>query len=157
MDRPGISSAVPPASRSTPGPSTRPIHESSRRSRQSPAPSQELADRFAGWETIDEQRAFCDERDCLDPSYNLASKNLRRNEDNVVIFDYSLDPDYLNHADGNTPVEEGDPSSGHFSAHDIFFQVPKDELIGSKQFDQIINPTKEPLSIRSRGQRLGIM
>ncbi|PUU82946.1 hypothetical protein B9Z19DRAFT_1040095 [Tuber borchii] len=142
---------------SAPGPSAGPIFEPSQPPQQSPTLSQELADRFAGWETIDEQRAFYDERDCLDPGHNLASKILKRAEDNVVIFDYSLDLDYPSSADGNTPAEEGGPSSGHFSADDIFFQVPKHELIGSKQFDQIINPAKEPLLIRSRGPRLGII
>ena len=123
-----------------------------------PAPSQELASRFAGWETIGEQRDFYDDQDCLDPSHHLASKKLQnRGEDDVVIFDYSLYPDYLNRA-GEDPFEEGGPSSGHFSADDdIFFQVPKNELIESRQFYQIINLTKEPLLISSRGLRLGIM
>jgi len=156
MDNLGTNSA-PADPHSAPGPSAEPIHESSQPPQQSPTPPQELADRFAGWETIDEQRAFYDERDCLDPSHNLSSKTLKRNEDNVVIFDYSLDPDYPSRADGNTPAEEGGPSPGHFSAEDIFFQVPKHELIESKQFDQIINPAKEPQLIRSRGPRLGIM
>ena len=156
MENLGTNSA-PMDPHSAPGLSAGPIHESSQPSQQSPTLSRELADRFAGWKTIDEQRAFYDERDCLNPSYNLASKNLNRNEDDVVIFDYSLDPDYPSRADGNTPAEEGGPSSGHFSADDIFFQVPKHELIESKQFDQIINPAKEPRLIRSRGPRLSIM
>ena len=155
MDNLGTNSA-PMNLHSAPGLLAGPIHESLQPSQQSPTLSQELADPFAGWETIDEQRDFYDERDCLNPSHNLARKSLKRNEDNVVIFDYSLDPDYPSRADGNTPAEEGGPSR-HLSADDIFFQVPKHELIESQQFDQIINPAKEPQLIRSRGPRLGIM
>ncbi|PUU82945.1 hypothetical protein B9Z19DRAFT_965998 [Tuber borchii] len=158
MDSSGASS-TPPSPRSAPGSSARPIRGSSQPSRQPPAPSPELADRFADWKAVSEQRDFYDERDCLDTSYNLVfCKPGERTEDDVVIFDYSLDPDCLNHADGNTPVEEGSPSSGHFSADgDIFFQMPKNEFIESRQFGQIINPIKEPLPIRSRGPRLGII
>ncbi|CUS12896.1 unnamed protein product, partial [Tuber aestivum] len=50
------------------------------------------------------------------------------------------------------------PSFGRFSADDdIFFRVPKDRFIGSEQFDQIINPTKEPRLALSRGSRLSIL
>jgi len=114
---------------------------------------------FDGWRTIGEQQDFYDEQDCLHPSHNLASEKLNnREEDDVVIFDYSLDPHYLTLVDGDSPVEEDGPSSGLFSASDdLFFLVPKDELIESKQFDQIINPTKEPRLMLSRGPRLGIM
>ena len=70
-----------------------------------------------------------------------------------MIFDYSL-----SRRDGNPSVEEEGPSSGHSSSHDdIFFQVRKDELIESRQFNQIINATKEPRFIQSRGPRLRIM
>ena len=119
---------------------------------QLPPLSHESADFFGGWQTISGQRGFRDERDYLDPSHNLASKKLRaRKEDDVVIFNYSLNPPCLSSADGNTPAEEGGPSSGHFSAtDDIFFRVPKNELIESKQFVQIINSPQEPrLSIMS--------
>jgi len=124
----------------------------------SPGLSRESADYFDGWRTIGEQQDFYDEQDCLHPSHNLASEKLKpRKEHDVVIFDYSLNPDYLNRADEN-PFEEDGPSSGHFSADDdIFFQVSEKELIGSKQFDQIINPTKEPRLTLSQGPRLGIM
>jgi len=112
------------------------------------------AGRPASWQTIVEQRDSYDERDCLDPSHSLASNKLKdRNEDDVVIFNYSLNPDYLNNADGN-PFEEGGPSSGHFSADDdIFFQVSKHELIEPAQFDRIIN--SPPLL--SPGARLAVM
>ena len=141
------------------GPSAGP---SRRLSQQSPLPlasSQELASRFAGWETIDEQRDFYDERDCLDPSHHLVSEKLKnRREDDVVIFDYSLNPDYLRPTRGNTPIEEGGPSSRHFGEDDdIFFRVSKNELIESNQFDQIINPGRESPLIPSRGVGLGIM
>ena len=80
-----------------------------------------------------------------------------KKEDHIVIFDYYLSPNYLNRADGNS-FEEGGPSSGYFSVDDdIFFQVPKNELVESRQFDQIINLAKEPSLIPSRRQRLGIM
>ena len=70
-----------------------------------------------------------------------------------MIFGYSLDPDYLKHEDCNPPTE-GATSSRSFSADDdIFFQVPKDKLMESEQFDQIINPQQNLL----QGPRLGIM
>ena len=117
------------------------------------------SDSFNGWKIIGEQRSFYDEQDCLHPSRNLASEKLNsRREDDVVIFDYSLDPNYLTLVDGDSPVEEDSPSSGRFSASDdLFFLVPQDKLIESKQFDQIINPTNEHRLILSRGPRLGIM
>ena len=70
-----------------------------------------------------------------------------------MIFDYWLSP-----ADESPSVEGDGPSSGRSSeGDDIFFQVPKDRLIESEQFNQIINPTKEPQLIHSRGPRLAIM
>ena len=110
-----------------------------------------LADHFGGWQTIGGQRGFCDERDYLNPSHNLASQKLRaRKEDDVVIFNYSLNPLRLGRADGSLLAKEGGPSLGHFdAADDIFFRVPKNELIESKQFVRTINPRQEP--------RLGIM
>lgn len=115
------------------------------------SPAKPLADHFSGWQTIGGQRGFCDERDYLDPSHNFTSQKLRaRKKDDVVIFNYSLNPLHLGRADGSLLAEEGGPSSGHFNAADgIFFQVPKNELIESKQFVQTINPRQEP--------RLGIM
>ena len=75
-----------------------------------------------------------------------------------MIFHYCLDPDYLKCADGYSPVEEGAASSGrHGVADDVFFLVSKNELKESKQFDQIINPPKEPLQNLSQGPRLGVM
>lgn len=107
------------------------------------------------WQTIGEQRDFYDERDCLGPSNSLANERLKnRTERDIVIFSYSLDPNYLRRASGN-PAERNGPSSRPFDAdHDIFFPVSKDDLIESRQFAQIINPTEEPLPIQSR---LGIM
>ncbi|PUU79857.1 hypothetical protein B9Z19DRAFT_1124564 [Tuber borchii] len=125
-----------------------------------PSPlSPESAGHIGGWRTIGEQQDFYDEQDCLYPSHNLASEKLRtRKEDDVVIFDYSLDPDYLSRVGGNPLVEEDSPLSEGFDAeHDMFFQVPKNQLIRSEQFDQIINPTKEPQEIPPRGSRLGII
>ncbi|PUU82950.1 hypothetical protein B9Z19DRAFT_1190011 [Tuber borchii] len=155
----GIDSAAllePPRASQPPPEST---NQSSRPPPLSPEHSRESVDYFEGWKNIGEQQDFYDEQDCLHPSHNnLASEKLNtRRDDHIVIFDYSLNPDYLNRADGN-PFEEGSPSSEHFSADDdIFFQVSKNELIESKQFDQIINITKEPPLIPSRGQRLGII
>jgi len=121
-----------------------------------PSPlSQGSGEHFDDWRIIGEQQDFYDEQDCLHPSSSLASEKLKtRKEDDVVIFDYSLDPDYLSRVGGNPPVEEGGPLSESFGAdHDRFFQVHKRQLTGSEQFDQIIDLTKEP----SRGPRLGIM
>lgn len=107
-----------------------------------------------GWQTIDEQRDFYDEWDCLHPGYLASEKLKNRGEKDVVIFDYSLDPDYLSRADGNPQVDGGSPSSGHpSSGGDRFFQVPEDELITPDKFDQIIKPQL----ILSPGPRLGIM
>jgi len=113
---------------------------------------QESSDGSDGWRTIGEQE-FYNEKDFLRPSYNLTSEKLKdRKEDDVVIFDYSL-----SRADENPPVEEGGPSSGHFSAHDIFFQVSNGGLIESKQFKGILGPMEQPRPMDSRGPRLAIM
>jgi len=159
MANPGQSSAAPQEGLPALELPTGSIHQLPQPSRQSPALSQESATRFAGWETIGEKRDFYDEQDCLHPSYNLASEKLQnRGDDDVVIFDYSLNPGYLSLVDGDPSAEGEDPPSGHFSEDDdIFSQVSKDTLIESKEFDQIINPKKEPLLILSRGPRLGIM
>lgn len=114
---------------------------------------------FRGWETIGVQRNFYDEQDFLYPSYNLTSNKLQnRGEDEVVIFDFSLNQGDLSRVNGNPSAEDGGPSSGRFSEEDgIFFRVPKDDLIESEQFNQIINSTKESRPILSRGPRLGIV
>lgn len=132
------------------------VNQSSQPSLLSPVLSQ---DHLQGWEIIGEQQDFYNEQDCLRPHHNLASEKLKtRKEDDVVIFDYSLDPGYGRCVDGNPLVEVGGPLPGHSSADDsIFFRVSKEELIGSKQFNQTINPTKEPRLILSRGPRLAIM
>ena len=102
------------------------------------------------WQTIGEQQSFYDERDCLHPSGLTSEKLGNRGENDVVIFDYSLDPDYLKRADGNPPGEEDAAPPGQSSAdNDIFFQVSKNGLLESEKFDRIIDPSREP--------RLGIM
>jgi len=77
-----------------------------------------------------------------------------RKEEDVVIFDYSLSL-----PDRNLPIEEGDPSSGlsNDEEDDRFFQVSKDMLIESEEFNQTINYAKEPPPTQSRGPRLVIM
>ena len=114
---------------------------------------------FRGWETISAQRNFYDEQDFLDPSHNLTSNKLQnRGEDEVVIFDFSLNQGDLSRVNGNPSAEDGGPSSGRFGEEDdIFFRVSKDDLIESEQFNQIINSTKESRPILSHGPRLGIM
>ena len=96
-----------------------------------------------------------DELDFLSPSCNLTMEKLKdRKEEDVVIFDYSLSL-----PDRNLPIEEGDPSSGlsNDEEDDRFFQVSKDMLIESEEFNQTINYAKEPPPTQSRGPRLVIM
>ncbi|PWW79095.1 hypothetical protein C7212DRAFT_360616 [Tuber magnatum] len=97
-----------------------------------------------GWETIAQQPHFYDDQDCLHPGHKLTGEKLNnRKADDVVIFDYSLCPDYLS---------EGGPSSGDPNPdNDALFKVSKDKLMESDQFDQIINPAKKSL------RRLGII
>jgi len=157
MDDLSKDSAAPLDTHSTLEPSPGPIHEFSELSPPPPAPPQAPAS-LPGWETIDERRGFCDEQDALHPNYNLACRKLQnRGKDEVVIFDYSLAQGSLSGVDENLTVEGGGASSEPFSAdEDIFLRVPK-KLIRSKPFDEIINPTKEPRLIPSRGARLHIM
>ena len=159
MSYQGKNSAAPLNPRSTPQPPVGPIHELSQLPPFFSAPLQEPADHFNDWQTIGEQRDFYDERDCLDPGHNLTSEKLRtRGRDDVVIFDYYLDPDYPTGESGNPAVRGSSPPSQHLGADDdIFFRVPKNELLESKQFNKIINPTKESRLTQSRGPRLGIM
>ena len=149
MEHQGTNPTTPLDTHSAPEPSGGSTHQSS----QTP-PSQESPDLSNSWKTIGEQEDFYDEKDFLYLSCNLTSEKLKdRNEDDVVIFDYWLRP-----ADESAPVEGGEPSSGRSrEGGDIFFQVPKDRLIESEQFNQIINPTRGPQLIQSRGQRLAIM
>jgi len=135
------------------------IGRSSQPSQLSPCLPLEQADQFDGWETIGEHGESYDEGDCLDPSRSLASEKLKiRKDDDVVIFDYSLDPCYLTGVHGDPPVFEADSSLGLLGADDdIFFRVSKNELIESKQFEQIINPDEESPRVLSRGPRLGVM
>ena len=122
-------------------------------------PPQGSANNVDDWGVLGEQQGFYDEQDCLHPSHSLASRKLRdKREDDVVIFNYSLDPYYLKRVDRNLLVEEGSSSSERFGADDdIFFRVPKDRFIESEQFNHIINLTNEPREILAPGQRLHIV
>ena len=73
-----------------------------------------------------------------------------------MIFDYSLNPDYQDRVDKDLPTQGGGPSSEHSSADNIFFRVPKNELVIFKQFDRIINYTKPRLA-QSWRPWLGVM
>ncbi|PUU80824.1 hypothetical protein B9Z19DRAFT_682159 [Tuber borchii] len=108
-----------------------------------------------GWQTIGERQDFYDERDCLHPSFNLVIEKLNnRGADDVVIFDYSLDPDYLT-LDGDSSDEEDGPPLEHSSADDdLFFRVSRNELLESEEFGQIIGSSERR---PSRGPRLGII
>jgi len=147
----GKDSATPRDASSALGPPLESTHQSS----QAPPPptlAQESPDRFDGWETVGGQQDFYDEEGFLYPSYSLTSEKLKdRKEDDVVIFDYSL-----SRADGNPPVEENGPSSGRFEVDDRFFQVPKDRLVESEQFNQVISATERPRLTQPRA-RLSIM
>ena len=91
-------------------------------------------------------------------SHNLVSDKLKtRREDDVVIFDYSLNPGYLKHFDRNLSKEDSQLEGLFSEDDDIFFQVSKDRFIGSEQFNQIINLTRGPPLIQSGEPRLGIM
>jgi len=118
----------------------------------SPALTKESLGRFHGWKTIIEQ-GFYDKEGFLYPSCRPTSENLEdRKEDDVVVFNYSL-----SRSDGNPPVEENGPSSRSLGeTSDVFFQVPKNRLIESEQFNRVISPRKDPRPIESRAP-LGIM
>ena len=114
---------------------------------------------LSNWEIVGAQRSFYDEQDSLHPSYNLANPKLQnRGEDEVVIFDYSLAPGCRGGVDRNPAVEGGGASSEGISADDdVFLRVPKKKLAKSEEFNEIINPTKEPRLMPSLGTRLRIM
>ena len=154
MEDAGTNSAALPDSGSSLESAVGSIHQPPQTPLPPPTFPHESPDHFDDWKTIHEQQDFYDEKDLLLPSCNLKSQKLsNRKEDDVVIFDYSLSS-----KDGNPPVGEGGPSSGRSSSHDdIFFRVPRGEFIESRQFNQIINPAKEPGLIQSRGPRLCIM
>jgi len=128
-------------------------HQSSKALPLPPTLAQESPDYLDGWKTIGEQQEFYDEEGFLCQSRNLTSEKLKdRKEDDVVIFDYSLSRE-----DRNPPVEGSGPSSGGPGEDDDrFFQVPKDRLVESEQFSQVINRTRAPQLMQSRA-RLGIM
>jgi len=153
MDRQDTTSTAPLEAHSTPKPSGESSHRSSQALPPSPALGEESPNHLHGWKTLGEQQGFYDEEGFLYPSRNLRSKKLKdRKEDDVVIFNYSL-----SRADGDPPAEGSGPSLGSFGENDdIFFQVPKDTLTGSEQFNQVINPEMEPRLIQSR-ERLAIM
>ena len=153
MDHPDTNSTAPLDTNSTPEPSVGSIHQSSQALPPSPARAEESPDHLHGWKTIGGQQGFYDEEGFLYPSYNLTSEKLKdRKEDDVVIFNY-----YLSRTDGSPPAEGSGLSSGIFGENDdIFFQLPKDTLMGSRQFNQVTNPEIEPRLIQSR-ERLAIM
>ena len=68
----------------------------------------------------------------------------------MVVFDYPLDPNYLGSGSDLPP-------GGFSQDNDKFFRASKDALIHSKEFNQVINPTKETQLTRSRVPHLGIM
>ncbi|KAG0638287.1 hypothetical protein HOY80DRAFT_906499, partial [Tuber brumale] len=147
MANPGISSTTPPETLPTIEPLPGSTHQLSLTSSPLPALS---------WETINKKNDFYDLQDLLDLSHGLTSEKLKdRKEDDVVIFDYLLDPCYLH---GGPLVDEEGPSARSSSTDDdLFFRVPKNMLMESDQFDQIINSTEGPLLTMSRGSRLGII
>jgi len=157
MDGLDMTSVPLPGTYSTPTPPLGSTHQPSKVPMLPPKLARGSHDHF-GWEAIGEQPDFYDERGCLHPSHNLVSEKLKnRREDDVVIFDYSLNPDYLKRVDRNA-FEGGGLSAGLFSEDDdIFFQVSKDRLKDSKQFDEIINHTRALPLIQSPEPRLGIM
>ncbi|PUU82957.1 hypothetical protein B9Z19DRAFT_1061389 [Tuber borchii] len=159
MDDLGTNSAAPLDPRSTREPSAGSVHELSQLSPLLPQLSPGSEDGFADWETIGERRGFYDEQDFLNPSYSLASEKLKnRKEDDVVIFDYPIDPNYLSCLGGNPPVEGGGPSLGRVNGDtERFFRAPRDKLVESEQFNRVINSTKEPRLAQPKGLRLGII
>ena len=141
-----------PSPDSTLEPSIGSIHQSPQVPPPPPALRPESPGHFDGWETVSEQDHY-DEPDSPSPSRNPAREKPKvRNEDDVVIFDYSLSL-----PDGNLPVQGGGPSGSSSENDDIFFLVSKDRLTSSEQFNQILNPTREPRLVQSRGPRLAIM
>ena len=138
---------------SSPEPSAGSINQSSQALRQSPARAEVSLDHSHGWKTIGGQQGFYDGEGFLYPNRNLTSEKLKdRKEDDVVIFNYSL-----SRTDENPPAEGSRPSPGSFGEDDdIFFQAPKDTFLVSEQFNQMINPAKEPRPVQTRA-RLAIM
>ncbi|PUU82964.1 hypothetical protein B9Z19DRAFT_1105475 [Tuber borchii] len=153
MDHLYTNSSAPLDTNSTPKPSVGSIHQSSQALPQSPPNAEESPGHLPGWKTIGGHQEFYDEEGFLYPSCTLTSEKLKdRKEDDVVIFNYSL-----SRTDESPPAEGSGPSSGIFGEHDdIFSQVPKDTLIESEQFNQVINPENEPQLIQSRA-RLSII
>ena len=106
-----------------------------------------------GWQNIHEQRNFCDEWDCLHPS-DLTNKELQNRGNDIVVYDYSLDSDYLSRANGDHLAEGGSPSSARpGSGSDRFLRVPMNELTSQREFDRKIKPQL----VLSPEPRLGIM
>jgi len=142
-------SAIPLNPSSAPESSSGSVHQSSQAPPLQPTLAQDRPHYFDRWRVIGEQQEFYDDEGFLCLSRSPTSEKLKdRKEDDVVIFDYSL-----RRADGNPPVEGSGPSSGGSSEDDDrFFKVPKDRLIESEQFSQVINPRL----IQSRA-RLAIM
>ncbi|KAG0633175.1 hypothetical protein HOY80DRAFT_1141619 [Tuber brumale] len=144
MANPGINSTAGPDARPTP----EPLPDFTPQSQQPSPPLPPLS-----WEALNEQKDFYDVQELVDPSPGLTNEKLKgRKEDDVVIFDYSLDPRYLRRG---LTAEEGGPSSRSSSADDdLFLQVSKNRLMEPDQFDRIINSTREPLLTLPGGSRL---
>jgi len=120
-----------------------------------PQPSQQPEESAAPfrWQTIDEQKDFCDEWDCLHPS-DLTNEKLQNSDNDIVVYDYSLDLDYLSRANGDHPSEGGSPSSVRpSSGSDRLLRVPTSELTSQREFDLRIKPQL----VLSPEPRLGIM
>ena len=131
MDHQDTNSTTPLDTHSTPEPPAGSSRQSSQALPPSPAPAEESPSYFHGWKTVGERQGFYGEEGSLYPSCNLKSEKLKvRKEDDVVIFNYSL-----SRTNESPPAEGSGPSSGSIGEDDdIFFQVPKDTLVGSEQF-----------------------
>ncbi|KAG0633173.1 hypothetical protein HOY80DRAFT_1141617 [Tuber brumale] len=110
MANPGINYTARPDAR----PTTEPLPDFTPQLQQPSPPLPSLS-----WKAINEPKYFYDVQDLVDPSPGLTSEKLRdRKEDDVVIFDYSLDPRYLR---GGLTSGEGGPSSRSSSVDDDLF------------------------------------
>ena len=120
-----------------------------------PAPPREPAPH--DWKTIHSQRSFYDEHDFLH-RFNLTLKELdNRGTHEAVLFDISVAPSSPGGVDGNCTAEGRGSSSGRLRADRRLLRAPKDMLIESEQFNQMVNPKKDSQPIQSHGPRLGIM
>jgi len=153
MDYLEMSHTAPLRTHSIPEPSAGSIPQPPQGPPTSPSLTKESGDLFHGWKTIGEQQGFYDEEGFLYPSCGLENgKPEDRKEDDVVIFNC-----LLSRSDGDPPVEGRGPSSRSFGEdRDLFFQMPKDRLIETEQFSEVISPGEDPGRIQSQA-RLGVM